>query len=89
MQFAYCLVHGTNEMTACGAPGAVSVPGSVSGNGFGALFADDSLGERDVEHDFRWVGCKGGAGEVAAHLDAIQPASGHCVSASRTLARGN
>ena len=89
VQFAYCLLHGINEMTACGANGAVSVPGSVSANGFSALFGDDSLAERDVEHNFRWVGCKGGAGEVAAHLDAIEPASGHCVRAGRTLAQGN
>ena len=86
VQFAYCLLHGTNRMTACGADGVVSVPGSVSGNGFSALFGDDSLGERDVEHNFRWVGCKGGAGEVSAHLDAIEPASGKCERAGRTLA---
>jgi len=89
VQFAYCLLHGDNQMTACAANGAVSVPGSVSASGFSALFGDDSLGERDVEHNFRWVGCKGGAGEVAAHLDAAEPASGHCVRAGRTLAQGN
>ena len=89
VQFAYCLLRGNDEMTSCRGDGTVSVPGSVSASGFGALFADDSLGERDVEHDFRWVGCKGGAGEVAAHLDAIEPASGHCVRAGRTLAQGN
>jgi hypothetical protein len=89
VQFAYCLLHGTSELTACGESGAVSVPGSVPANGFGALFADDSLAERDVDHNFRWVGCRGGAGEVAAHLDAPDPASGHCVRAGRTLARGN
>jgi hypothetical protein len=88
VQFAYCLLHGTNTMTACNS-GAVSVPGSVSANGFGALFADDSLGERDVDHNFRWVGCKGGAGEVSAHLDAPEPATGHCVRAGRDLAQGN
>ncbi|HWD25563.1 MAG TPA: hypothetical protein VG387_00250, partial [Rhizomicrobium sp.] len=88
VQFAYCLLRGTNTMTACN-NGAVSVPGSVSANGFGALFADDSLGERDVDHNFRWVGCKGGAGEVSAHLDAPEPATGHCVRAGRDLAQGN
>lgn len=89
VQFAYCLLRGDNQMTACAAGGAVSVPGSVAASGFSALFGDDSLGERDVEHDFRWVGCKGGAGEIAAHLDATEPASGRCVRAGRTLAQGN
>ncbi|MEI9997246.1 MAG: hypothetical protein WDM91_21800 [Rhizomicrobium sp.] len=87
VQFAYCLLHGTDRLTAC--DGAASVPGSVSANGFGALFADDSLGERGVEHNFRWVGCRGGAGEVTAHLEAPDPASGRCVRGARTLARGN
>jgi len=88
-QFAYCLLHGSDEMTACAVDGSASVPGSVSSNGFGPLFADASLGERDVEHRFRWVGCRGGAGEVVAHLDQSEPASGRCVRNARTLARDN
>ena len=76
VQFAYCLLHGSDEMTACAADGSASVSGSVSSNGFGPLFADASLGERDVEHQFRWVGCRGGAGEVIARLDQSEPASG-------------
>ncbi|HXC56363.1 MAG TPA: hypothetical protein VNU97_13790 [Rhizomicrobium sp.] len=86
VQFAYCLQHGSDAMTACGANGGGSVPGSVSANGFGALFADTSLVERGVEHDFRWVGCRGGAGEVAARLDEAEPASGRCLSAGATRA---
>jgi hypothetical protein len=89
VQFAYCLLRGQDAMTACGEHGAASVPGSVSANGFGALFADDSLAERGVEHDFRWVGCRGGAGEVAVHLDEAEPASGRCVRAGRTASRDN
>jgi hypothetical protein len=87
VQFAYCVLRGTDTMTACGGEGGV--PGSVPGNGFGALFSDQSLGERGVDHDFRWIGCRGGAGEVVAHLDQPDPASGHCVRASRALASGN
>jgi hypothetical protein len=87
VQFAYCLLHGSDEMTACTADGLASVSGSVSSNGFGPLFADASPGERDVEHQFRWVGCRGGAGEVIARLDQSEPASGRCVRNARTLAR--
>jgi hypothetical protein len=86
VQFAYCLLHGVNPITACRDKGAVS--GSVSANGFGALFADESLGERDAEHQFRWVGCRGGAGEVIAQLDHADPASGQCVR-TKTAQRDN
>ena len=89
VQFAYCLLHGSDEMTACAVDGSASVSGSVSSNGFGPLFADASLGEIDAEHRFRWVGCRGGAGEVVAHLDQSEPASGRCVRNARTLARDN
>ncbi len=89
VQFAYCLLHGEDRMTACDGDGAASPSGSVSANGFSALFADDSLGERGVEHDFRWVGCRGGAGEVAPHLDTADPASGHCERSARTASRDN
>ena len=88
VQFAYCLLHGVNPMTTCGDRGAAGVAGSVSANGFGALFADDSLGERDAEHQFRWVGCRGGAGEVIAQLDHAEPASGECVR-TKTAQRDN
>lgn len=87
VQFAYCLLHGVDAMTACGAEGGVL--GSVSANGFGALFSDESLGERGVDHSFRWIGCRGGSGEVVPHLDQPDPASGRCVRASRSLAQGN
>ncbi len=86
VQFAYCLLHGIDAMTACGGGG---VPGSVPADGFGALFSDTSIGERGTERDFRWVGCRGGAGEVVAHLDKADPASGRCLRAGRTAARDN
>ena len=62
VQFSYCLAQGGDQLTACSAGG---VAGSVAGRGFGALMADKSFSEADAEHDFRWLGCEGGAGEVS------------------------
>ena len=76
MQFAYCLMNASDPSTSCG-EGAVS--GSVAANGVGALIADQSLGETNADHDFRWVACGGGAGEVVVHLDRIDPPEGRCV----------
>jgi hypothetical protein len=78
IQFAYCLAAGGDNLTACDAGGAM---GSVSAGSFGALMADKSFSETDAEHDFRWLACDGGAGEVVAHLDRFDPPSGHCVHA--------
>ena len=75
VQFAYCLM-GANALASC-RDGAVV--GSVAGNGFGALVTDESLKETDAAHDFRWVACQGGAGEVIPHLDETNPPSGRCV----------
>ena len=75
VQFAYCLLAGT-QLASCH-DGAVA--GSVAGMGFGALIADESLKETDAMHEFRWVACQGGAGEVIPHLDQIDPPSGRCV----------
>jgi hypothetical protein len=79
VQFAYCLAAGGDNLTACEAGGAM---GSVSSDSFGALLADKSFSEADAEHDFRWLACDGGAGEVVAHLDRFDPPSGRCVRAS-------
>ena len=80
VQFAYCMAGGDNSLAACGDSGAVttSVAGSVAAKGFGALMADTSLQEQDGAHNFRWVACAGGAGEVVAHLDRSNPPSGRC-----------
>ena len=78
VQFAYCLSQGGDNLTACDAGGAL---GSVSAGSFGALLADKSFSEKDAEHDFRWLACDGGAGEVVAHLDRVDPPSGRCVRA--------
>ncbi|HXJ00573.1 MAG TPA: hypothetical protein VNH44_05075 [Micropepsaceae bacterium] len=75
VQFAYCLTS-ASALASC-QDGAIA--GSVAGNGFGALVADESLKETDAAHDFRWVACQGGAGEVIPRLDQTDPPSGRCV----------
>jgi hypothetical protein len=76
VQYAYCSLDGIVQLTSC-KDGAVG--GSVAPNGFGVLVADQSLKEVDVAHDFRWVACQGGAGEVIPRLDQTNPPSGRCV----------
>jgi hypothetical protein len=49
------------------------------------LMADASIKEKDAAHNFRWVACAGGAGEVVAHLDHSEPPAGRCERA-RTAA---
>jgi hypothetical protein len=75
VQFAYCLMNANDPLTSC-PEGTVS--GSVAANGFGALIADQGL-ETKADHDFRWVACGGGAGEVIVHLDRTAPPAGRCV----------
>lgn len=79
VQFAYCLKDGGNPLTACESG---TVPGSVSAKGFAALLADKTLSETDAEHNFRWVACNGGAGEVVPQLDRTSPPSGRCIRAN-------
>jgi hypothetical protein len=80
VQFAYCMADSSDNLTACGTKDIVttSAAGSVAANGFGALMADTSLKEKDAAHNFRWIACGGGAGEVAAHLDHFEPPAGRC-----------
>ena len=79
VQFAYCLMQSDQTLTDCGRPEAVnSVTGSNAASGFGTLSADNSLGEKNADHDFRWVACAGGAGEVVPHPDHAEPPGGHC-----------
>lgn len=80
VQFAYCLLR--DDTAPCGERGEGSASGSAAGNGFSALFADTSLTGGASEHDFRWVACRGGAGEVEVRLDAVEPASGRCLQRS-------
>lgn len=76
VQFAYCTMDGRNQLTAC-KDGFVG--GSVAANGFGILVADQNLRSLNENHDFRWVACQGGAGEVIARLDKSDPPVGRCV----------
>jgi len=80
VQFAYCMAGGGNGLTACGGNNAVttSAIGSVAANGFGSLMTDTSLQDKDAAHNFRWIACGGGSGEVMAHLDTIEPPAGRC-----------
>jgi hypothetical protein len=80
VQFAYCMAGGSDSLTACGDKDVVttSATGSVAAQGFGALMSDNSLQEKDMAHNFRWIACGGGAGEVAAHLDHSDPPAGRC-----------
>jgi hypothetical protein len=78
VQFAYCMAGGSDSLTACGKDVTVSAAGSVAANGFGALMADTSLADKDASHNFRWIACGGGAGEVVAHLDHFEPPAGRC-----------
>ena len=76
VQYAYCTMDGRNQLTAC-KDGFVG--GSVAANGFGVLVADQNLRALNENHDFRWVACQGGAGEVIARLDKSDPPIGRCV----------
>jgi hypothetical protein len=76
IQYAYCTMDGRNQLTAC-RDGFVG--GSVAANGFGVLVADQNLRALNENHDFRWVACQGGAGEVIARLDRSDPPVGRCV----------
>jgi hypothetical protein len=82
LQFSYCELNDSNPLTSCE---RTSVSGSVAANGFSALVGDHSLAERDVKHDFRWLACDGGAGEVVAHLDRFNPPEGRCLRANSTV----
>ena len=75
VQFAYCEMSDANPLTSCN---HASVVGSVAANGFSALVSDRGLAEKNAEHEFRWMACDGGAGEVIPHLDRIDPPSGRC-----------
>ena len=80
VQFAYCEMSEANPLTSCH---RTSVVGSVAGNGFSSLVTDKSLAEQGATHEFRWMACDGGAGEVVPHLDSVDPPSGRCL---RTVA---
>lgn len=75
VQFAYCEMGGDNPLVSCK---HTTVAGSVAADSFSALVSDRSLTEKNVNHEFRWMACDGGAGEVVPHLDKVDPPSGRC-----------
>jgi hypothetical protein len=86
VQFAYCEMSDANPLTACH---STSVSGSVAANGFSALVNATSLSTQGVNHEFRWMACDGGAGEVVPHLDSVEPPSGRCMRAVPAYGRTN
>ena len=84
VQFSYCMLRGNEPLAACDAEGANqhAISGSVAANGLATLTTDTSFREKDGDHDFRWIACDGGAGEVVAHLDHTDPPSGRCERAA-------
>jgi hypothetical protein len=78
VQFVYCEMSNANPLTACH---STSVSGSVAANGFSALINASRLSEQGANHEFRWMACDGGAGEVVPHLDSVDPPSGRCLRA--------
>jgi hypothetical protein len=76
VQFAYCEMSDINPLISCQ---RASVSGSVAANGFSRLIGDRSLSEQGIHHDFRWMACDGGAGEVVPHLDSVAPPAGRCL----------
>ena len=87
VQFSYCMWHGSELLAACGADGEHAISGSVAAHGLAALTTDTSFSEKDGDHDFRWIACNGGAGEVVAHLDRAEPPSGRCERAAVAVNR--
>jgi hypothetical protein len=78
VQFVYCL-EGENDSLASCKDGAIS--GSAAPDSFSALVTDGSMKEQNVNHQFRWLACSGGAGEVIPKLDGIDPPTGRCLRA--------
>jgi hypothetical protein len=76
VQYAYCLMKGSDRATACGS-GTGS--GSLEGNGFVALMPGNAV--VDADNQFRWVACTGGS-DVSAQLDRSDPPAGRCLIAS-------
>ena len=89
VQFSYCMWHGSEPLAACDSDGtgAHAISGSVAANSLATLTTDTSFSEKDGEHNFRWVACDGGAGEVVAHLDRADPPSGRCERAAVAVNR--
>ncbi len=79
VQFAYCVAGGNSQLY---------ILRRWLGHGqrfaawFGALMADTSIGDKSADHDFRWIACDGGAGEVVPRMDRSDPPVGRCLRSS-------
>jgi hypothetical protein len=82
VQFSYCMLHGAESLAACDGVNSRGISGSVAANSVATLTTDTSFRETNGDHDFRWIACDGGAGEVMAHLDHVDPPSGRCERAA-------
>ena len=78
VQFAYCLQKANAGDPALGCDVGART-GNVVANGFAVLLPSSNIKSTDADHDFRWVACSGGASDVVAHLDQIEPPAGRCV----------
>jgi hypothetical protein len=78
VQFAYCEMSDADPLTSCR---RTRVSGSVAANGFRALVNTGSLSLQGVGHEFRWMACDGGAGEVVPHLHSMDLPSRRCLRA--------
>lgn len=82
VQFSYCEMSKLNPLTSCN---RTSVSGSVAASGFSPLVNDESLSGQSAAREFRWMACAGGAGEVIARLDSVEPPGGRCMRAVPTV----
>jgi hypothetical protein len=76
VEFSFCLQKAADPGVACDAG---TEAGNISPNTFAPVLLDTNIKSSDAEHDFRWVACSGGKGEVEAHLDRVDPPAGRCV----------
>ncbi|HWD49162.1 MAG TPA: hypothetical protein VG309_04510 [Rhizomicrobium sp.] len=76
VEFSFCLQKAADPGVACDAG---TEAGNISPNTFAPVLLDTNIKASDAEHDFRWVACSGGKGEVEAHLDRVDPPAGRCV----------
>ena len=74
VQFAWCVPAASDAAKSCSSGG---VPGTVSANGFGRLFAQAGL--NTSEYDLRWIACSAASGDVHPRLVRSDPPAGECV----------
>ncbi len=73
VQFAWCVMGGSDERNSCDGGG---ISGAVASNSFDALFSESNL---KAEHDLRWIACEGDQSDVTPRLVRADPPAGRCV----------